>query len=1150
MAIKLNPDNIITSGVSKKQVTKLNPDQIIVSQINKSVPASTLPTPSEVAKILRDDPAANIKKHQQNIDALTRIPSRHYNADVAKAVREINRPSIYEYNQNSLNPLERVVVGSAAEKVRENKLLDLTAEEKKTLAQIAENMKKQYGASALYEYTGKEDIDMFDALWWITGAYQRTNSQSQAIYEGKKLERSNRKKTEFAVLASDDFMEKVKKGTEYAKPQKQTENAKPQKQTENGGNFVERFVSDYLIDNGSGGKEEKRNKAFAQKVASGEGIYAYMTVDEKSVYYYFLGSNKNKAAADYIADLKPELEGRKARAEADDNGFLENTLDAVGTGFVTGATNIARSTSALKAATNQDMSELEKSVFDTTYQEKLWSEIQENSEDRTLVGNLWLKIVNSVASQAPAIAVGYLTGGTGYFTTMTMGSIGGSTTEATNSGYSAQQGFIHGVVNAALEIITDKTLGGVGSLLSGGKSNSLVKAAISAIDSKVANKAIANWLSKSTIRAGAFFSEGFEELLQELLEPIIRNTIYAENNKYSAETFKNALEAFIVGAFSGEIMVSPSVNSALSRTRLEILGNHLEKTSGIKSVLDLARLVGNDSALFMEVEEKYNNGKKIDSADVGNLYLESFNEFKNPNSKMAQAFVERNVDNVIAEAKAMRRGEQTDINSDLQSTAETSPTLTEAEQKIVNTPDNQLTPEQRAVKETLLQRTQNSQLQSTAETVAEDSETALDKASELLENIVDSDGLTEKQTDKISLEPKNPNKNHLDAATQKVYRDVTSKLGTEIVYEDVAAVLKGEGYEIDENNSPDGYIGSDGKIHLSYYSTNPTNFVLKHELTHYGERYNKEGYETYISAIDKSEAFKKWLQEKTGSKSESLGALKGLYRDGVTKSRGKLAPQSIAKLNSEMYADFSGEVVFNEQRFDKLVNEINAKDRPKVIQFIIDFFKKIRDILPKTLKGEIKSLESKYVEMLREAKNNLTEQNGGVEFSFAGQKSRTANYSKLDEAIKMEDVGKATSEEIRQQTGWFRGYDGKWRFEISDRDMDFNINGHFTNPDVIRHRELEYKFITDTENITEAEINELKALSKTLEGVRKRPTKLGDYLKHNKLFEAYPELKDFKLSFEKFEDGSIGEYRSNKKEIVLDNSLKDDISRLRKTLAH
>jgi hypothetical protein len=56
---------------------------------------------------------------------------------------------------------------------------------------------------------------------------------------------------------------------------------------------------------------------------------------------------------------------------------------------------------------------------------------------------------------------------------------------------------------------------------------------------------------------------------------------------------------------------------------------------------------------------------------------------------------------------------------------------------------------------------------------------------------------------------------------------------------------------------------------------------------------------------------------------------------------------------------------------------------------------------------------------------------GEAEASFAGLAARNADEIALALAVKMEDAGVA-AKEIWQKTGWGRGADGKWRFEIND----------------------------------------------------------------------------------------------------------------------
>ena len=258
----------------------------------------------------------------------------------------------------------------------------------------------------------------------------------------------------------------------------------------------------------------------------------------------------------------------------------------------------------------------------------------------------------------------------------------------------------------------------------------------------------------------------------------------------------------------------------------------------------------------------------------------------------------------------------------------------------------------------------------------------------------------------------------------------------------------------------------------------------------------------------------------------------------------------------EIIANFTSEMLFNEKgnTLERFINEVNSEDRNAISRFIHDFI----SWLKARLKGEkvslkIVMLENRFAAVLRNVDNtnaqkNNTTNDGDVQYLFAGQKSRTSNYSLLDQAIKLEDVGKATPDEIRQQTGWFRGYDGKWRYEISDRDMEVDPTGKFhTNPDIRRQTELFNKVYFDGTATTE-EIEELQILNQNLKGVSAKPEKLGQLIKHDKLFEAYPFLKDVNIRFEYITER--GAYNPVFNEIVLSNNIKLNKEQLTKTLIH
>lgn len=123
-----------------------------------------------------------------------------------------------------------------------------------------------------------------------------------------------------------------------------------------------------------------------------------------------------------------------------------------------------------------------------------------------------------------------------------------------------------------------------------------------------------------------------------------------------------------------------------------------------------------------------------------------------------------------------------------------------------------------------------------------------------------------------------------------------------------------------------------------------------------------------------------------------------------------------------------------------------------------------------------------YPEQIKSATDNIgtyDKKNPDIRFSYAGEMAWTADQGLMDTALSLEEEG-VDNESIRQQTGWFRGMDGKWRFEIDDSDMKL-------------------KPITE----------ELLAKQHTWQGLT-----LEDLIEHNKLFEAYPLIKNVDVAFD------------------------------------
>lgn len=141
---------------------------------------------------------------------------------------------------------------------------------------------------------------------------------------------------------------------------------------------------------------------------------------------------------------------------------------------------------------------------------------------------------------------------------------------------------------------------------------------------------------------------------------------------------------------------------------------------------------------------------------------------------------------------------------------------------------------------------------------------------------------------------------------------------------------------------------------------------------------------------------------------------------------------------------------------------------------------------------------------------------------YAGFSAYTADQAQLAKAQEMEGQG-VSREEIRQQTGWFKGMDGKWRFEIDDsqaalidlKGMEQSMTGEISG---ILSKAKKMKDTTaraDLESQADTLITQLS---------RKKAPLLGNVLDHPPLYRAYPWMKDVKVVFGKLPDGTDGSY--------------------------
>ena len=176
---------------------------------------------------------------------------------------------------------------------------------------------------------------------------------------------------------------------------------------------------------------------------------------------------------------------------------------------------------------------------------------------------------------------------------------------------------------------------------------------------------------------------------------------------------------------------------------------------------------------------------------------------------------------------------------------------------------------------------------------------------------------------------------------------------------------------------------------------------------------------------------------------------------------------------------------------------------------------------------------------ISQSENNVNTKNdessNDIKYSMGGLKAETADKSALEKAMELEKDG-TDSEKIRKETGWFKGYDGKWRFEIDNSELKFKTDIEKNRAAAIelakmkvKSAELEEKIVNDT--ATKAEENEYYNLDEKMIEYRKG-VKLSDVINHPKLFEAYPQLKNVDVYYE-ISSVNRGVYSSNGNVIML-----------------
>ena len=353
--------------------------------------------------------------------------------------------------------------------------------------------------------------------------------------------------------------------------------------------------------------------------------------------------------------------------------------------------------------------------------------------------------------------------------------------------------------------------------------------------------------------------------------------------------------------------------------------------------------------------------------------------------------------------------------------------------------------------------------------------------------------------------------------------------------------------ELDDGNGNavnGSYNAANNEISLSEKSVNSYQTAL-HETAHYIQQNNPEGW------AELKRAALAFYTEKVGM-TEAQDKVFKAYENAYGTDTG---------LYDEVAADLLSGIMSTDDGVEQYCDYILTADqytepqKRTILQTLRDAIGQLIESIKNVLRGgdatlgaaegrklaeraenlqEAAGIVDEYLDALDAAKNNAreigkqknvqveqkktarAEKAGGKKYSYAGTEAAQADYNDLHKAQQMELDGE-DAEDIRKETGWFRGADYKWRFEIDDSKTVWHREGDYG----LQLRDATYREYKDLMNkmlygtLSGEQMARLQQLDREYKGVSDRKwKKLGDYLEAPELYRQYPDLQTLPVSFE------------------------------------
>ena len=372
-------------------------------------------------------------------------------------------------------------------------------------------------------------------------------------------------------------------------------------------------------------------------------------------------------------------------------------------------------------------------------------------------------------------------------------------------------------------------------------------------------------------------------------------------------------------------------------------------------------------------------------------------------------------------------------------------------------------------------------------------------------------------------------RNRISAEEREAIAETSKALGVDVR---IAQSLKG--------GEADGYY-KNGTAYLAMDAEDKLMNVFSHEITHHFEDAAPESYAEYKQAVLEILA-----RDSADTARGTDSTVETLIRDKQEKYARSGVNLSTQEVENELVADYTRRILNNPEQFQKFTSHAEHQGfLSKLLEAIREIFAKIKGKLTGKYDAQFAKTEQELQRVFDEAyRNKDTQSTSDGRYSFAGERALTADYTTLETAKAMQERG-ISNEEIFKNTGWFKGADNQWRFEINDKDLRVIE----TNPDFQKVQAASEQLQNaESEQERTAALNELRRAAQETQA-RGTFLKLPDVIQADALFEAYPFLRDIDVFYD-FDSGSRASYYPGYNAISIDVMKNPTAQGQRRSFAH